>query len=64
MQASHTMKADTNTARDLVQFLTFTLMGEEYGIPILQVQEIKGYSGFTSIPNAPACLRKWRRVLN
>jgi purine-binding chemotaxis protein CheW len=36
------------------QFLTFTLGAEEYGIEILKVQEIKGYSAITHIPNAPA----------
>jgi purine-binding chemotaxis protein CheW len=35
------------------QFLTFTLGAEEYGIEILKVQEIKGYTAITHIPNAP-----------
>jgi purine-binding chemotaxis protein CheW len=35
------------------QFLTFTLNDEEYGIEILRVQEIKGYSRITPIPNTP-----------
>jgi purine-binding chemotaxis protein CheW len=35
------------------QFLTFTLDCEEYGIEILKVQEIKGFSKITPIPNAP-----------
>src|SRR5262249_43921894 len=35
------------------QFLTFTLDSEEYGIEILKVQEIKGFSKITPIPNAP-----------
>ncbi len=39
------------------QFLTFTLGAEEYGIEILKVQEIKGYSSFTPIPNAPAYIK-------
>jgi purine-binding chemotaxis protein CheW len=39
------------------QYLTFTLGEEEYGIPILKVQEIKGYSPVTPIPNAPAYVR-------
>jgi purine-binding chemotaxis protein CheW len=33
------------------QFLTFFIAGEEYGIDILDVQEIKGWSGVTRIPN-------------
>lgn len=39
------------------QFLTFTLGEEEYGIDILKVQEIRGYSAITHIPNAPAHVR-------
>ncbi len=35
------------------QYLTFMLAGEEYGIKILNVQEIKGWSGVTPIPNTP-----------
>ncbi len=35
------------------QFLTFRLGNEEYGIEILKVQEIKGYSAITPIPNSP-----------
>ena len=34
------------------QYLTFTLGEEEYGVEILKVQEIKGYSAITHIPNA------------
>ena len=39
------------------QFLTFTLQNEEYGIEILKVQEIKGFSKITPIPNAPPFVR-------
>ncbi len=35
------------------QYLTFSLGQEEYGIEILKVQEIKGYSAITPIPNTP-----------
>jgi purine-binding chemotaxis protein CheW len=38
---------------DSDQFLTFTIQGEEYGIEILRVQEIKGISKIRPIPNAP-----------
>lgn len=38
---------------DTNQYLTFSLGAEEYGIEILKVQEIKGYSTITPIPNAP-----------
>jgi purine-binding chemotaxis protein CheW len=44
-------------AADNGQFLTFTLQNEEYGIEILKVQEIKGFSKITPIPNAPPFVR-------
>ncbi len=38
---------------DANQFLTFMLAGEEYGVDILRVQEIKGWENATEIPNTP-----------
>jgi purine-binding chemotaxis protein CheW len=35
------------------QFLTFVCAGEEYGVPILCVQEIKGWEGVTRVPCTP-----------
>jgi purine-binding chemotaxis protein CheW len=35
------------------QYLTFCLGDEEYGLEILRVQEIKGYSKITPLPNTP-----------
>lgn len=35
------------------QYLTFMLAGEEYGVDILRVQEIKGWDSATKIPNTP-----------
>jgi purine-binding chemotaxis protein CheW len=39
------------------QFLTFMLSGEEYGVDILRVQEIKGWESATEIPNMPDYIR-------
>ncbi len=39
------------------QFITFTLDGLEYGIDIMVVREIKGWTNTTMIPNAPAHVR-------
>lgn len=39
---------------DSSQYLTFMLAGEEYGLNILNVQEIKGWEGVTPIPNMPS----------
>ena len=39
------------------EFLTFRLGGEEYGIDILRVQEIRSYEEPTRIANAPAFIK-------
>ena len=39
------------------EFLTFALGGEEYGIEILKVQEIRGYEAVTQIANAPTFIK-------
>jgi purine-binding chemotaxis protein CheW len=43
-------------ATDSSQFLTFVCAGEEYGVDILCVQEIKGWEGVTRVPYTPAYL--------
>jgi purine-binding chemotaxis protein CheW len=40
----------TSTTR---QYLTFLLAGEEYGVDILHVQEIKGWDKVTRVPHTP-----------
>lgn len=35
------------------QYLTFIMAGEEYGVDILAVQEIRGWESATPLPNAP-----------
>jgi purine-binding chemotaxis protein CheW len=42
---------------DANQYLTFSLADEEYGVDILRVQEIKGWTPVTQIPNAPRFLK-------
>jgi purine-binding chemotaxis protein CheW len=39
------------------QYLTFVLDGEEYGVDILRVREIKGWQKTTPIPNTPDYLK-------
>jgi purine-binding chemotaxis protein CheW len=39
------------------QYLSFTLDEEHYAIEILRIQEIRGYSGITPIPNTPPYVR-------
>ena len=48
--AQNSLNLDTSGGS---QFLTFSLYHEEFGIEILRVQEIKGLSRITSIPNMP-----------
>ncbi|MEI6730311.1 MAG: chemotaxis protein CheW [Pseudomonadota bacterium] len=39
------------------QFLTFTIGQEEYGVDIMTVREIKGWSETTRLPNTPDFMR-------
>ncbi len=45
--------ADSQQGKNSEQLLTFILAGEEYGVDILRVQEIKGWDSVTPIPNTP-----------
>lgn len=45
--------ADMQAKAGTDQYLTFMLAGEEYGVDILTVQEIKGWDSATPIPNTP-----------
>ncbi len=44
-------KTDTTNSSD--QFVSFTLDREEYGIPIVKVQEIIRYENLTRVPQTP-----------
>jgi purine-binding chemotaxis protein CheW len=39
------------------QYLTFIMEGEEYGVDILVVQEIRGWESATPVPNSPAYVK-------
>ena len=43
--------------RGALQFITFTIGVEEFGVDIMVVREIKGWTDTTTIPNAPAHVR-------
>ena len=51
------MKSGNKTEGAGEEFLAFRLGGEEYGVDILKVQEIRGYENVTQIANAPAYLK-------
>ena len=57
MEQLDTLSNQISFATDGSQYLTFRLAQEEYGVEILKVQEIKGYSAITPIPNTPAYLK-------
>jgi len=39
------------------QFISFTVAGEEYGVDIMAIREIKGWSPATALPEAPPYVR-------
>ena len=51
------MEQPLGMAADGSQFLTFCVGDELYGVDILRVQEIKGYTTVTRIPNTPASIK-------
>jgi len=57
MARAETAAATMGGALVGAQYLTFTLGSEAYGLDILRVQEIKGYTAVTPIPNAPDYLK-------
>lgn len=50
-------KQETGLSKEGNQFLTFNLGDELYGVDILRVQEIKGYTAVTKIPNTPSHIK-------
>ncbi|MFO1008929.1 MAG: chemotaxis protein CheW [Planctomycetota bacterium] len=52
-----TPQSAASFTQDGNQFLTFSLGNETYGIEILRVQEIRGYTAATPIPNSPSWVR-------
>lgn len=56
MQTAHALNQKTLQSGE-EQFLTFRLNGQDYGMPILKVQEIKGWDKITPIPNSPAYIK-------
>jgi len=55
--AATTRSSGRVTSHIVDEFLTFRLGGEEYGIEILKVQEIRGYDSITQIANAPEFIK-------
>lgn len=57
MEQLDALSSQISFATDGSQYLTFVLGQEEYGVEILKVQEIKGYSAITPIPNTPSYIK-------
>jgi purine-binding chemotaxis protein CheW len=57
MEQLDTLSSQISFATDGGQYLTFRLGQEVYGVEILKVQEIKGYTPVTPVPNTPAYLK-------
>lgn len=46
-----------NASNGMREYLTFTVAGQDYGIDILAVREIRGWSQENPLPNCPAAVR-------
>jgi purine-binding chemotaxis protein CheW len=63
MQLAQSKNLSTNNAEIdnqssvISQYLTFFMAGEEYGVDILCVQEIRGWENSTPLPNAPGHIK-------
>jgi len=57
VEAAQNLDQDEVEKEEINEFLTFMLHGEEYGVDILRVQEIKGWDAVTAVPNMPEYVR-------
>jgi purine-binding chemotaxis protein CheW len=55
--ASPATPASHANAKASVQFISFAIDGDQYGVDIMAVQEIKGWSGITRLPRQPDYMR-------
>ncbi len=47
----------TSGSGDVRQFISFTIGTEEYGVDIMAIREIKGWTATTELPNTPDYMR-------
>lgn len=57
VEATEQREVRTSYSSEDHQYLTFSLADEYYGVDILKVQEIKGFTTVTRIPNTPDYLK-------
>ena len=55
--SQHREDSQRSEGGEALQYLTFTIADEEYGVPILSVQEIRGWSAITPVPKSPGELK-------
>jgi len=56
-QASLATAAASAAAADLIQFISFAIGQDQYGVDIMAVREIKGWSEITRLPKQPDYVR-------
>lgn len=52
--STRSLGEDARASADLIHLVTFNLLGEEFGMPILDVREIIRMVDITPVPHAPA----------
>lgn len=52
-----TFSNESDDDKNRRQYITFTVSGQEYGVDIMEVREIKGWSLTTTLPNTPPYMR-------
>ncbi len=55
--STHTAAPGRSLTRDLDKYLTITLAGERFGLPVVEVREILEYSETTPVPMMPDYVR-------
>jgi len=50
-------QAGADAAAGLADFISFAIGGDQYGVDIIAVREIKGWSSVTQLPNQPDYMR-------
>lgn len=54
---SETMEIEKQSTESVGKYITFSLDGEEYGIPIINIREIIGMMKITPVPRTPQFVR-------
>jgi purine-binding chemotaxis protein CheW len=57
LQVRPPLDGTTSVADGPSQFVSFAIGDDQYGVDIMAVREIKGWSGITHLPKQPDCVR-------